>query len=389
MINIGNAVSATDEDGDALTYSLAGTNAAAFGIVSTTGQLQTRAALDHETKDTYSVSVNVSDGKGGSDSIPVTISVTDVNEAPEFIAGDSTTRAIAENTASRVNIGYAVSATDVDNEGILTYTLSGADVSSFRIVGTSGQLQTNVALNYETKDTYLVTVSVSDGTDSDSIAGTISVTDVNEAPAFDDGSSTTRSIAENTAAAINIGNVVSATDEYGDALRYWLSGTNAAAFGIVSSSGQLRTRAALDYETKTSYSLTVNVSDNKGGTDDISVTINITNVNEAPVFSEGDSTTRSILENTAADQNIGTPVAATDVDNGDTLTYTLSGADVSTFSIVSTTGQLQTRVALDYETKTSYSVTVGVDDDNGGTDSIAVTINITNVNEAPEFRRWE
>ena len=53
-----------------------------FRIVSTSGQLQTNAALDYETKASYTVTVSVSDGNGGSDTIAVTISVTDVDETP-------------------------------------------------------------------------------------------------------------------------------------------------------------------------------------------------------------------------------------------------------------------------------------------------------------------
>ena len=57
--------------------------------------------------------------------------------------------------------------------------------------------------------------------------------------------------------------------------------------------------------------------------------------------------------------NIGDPVAAMDVDDGDTLTYTLGDTpDDDAFAIVPTTGQLQTKAALDYETKTDYEVTV-------------------------------
>ena len=66
------------------------------------------------------------------------------------------------------------------------------------------------------------------------------------------------------------------------------------------------------------------------------------NVNNAPIFTEGSSTTRSVPENTPAGKNIGSPVSATDLDE-DVLTYTLSGADAASFGIVSTTGQLQTR----------------------------------------------
>ena len=383
-IDIGSPVFATDPDNDDLEYSLGGTDASSFSIVSTSGQLQTKATLDYETKTPYSVTISVSDEKGGTDSITVTINVTNVNEAPSFTDGTSTARSIAENTGSGIDIGSPVFATDPDNDD-LEYSLGGTDASSFSIVSTSGQLQTKATLDYETKTPYSVTISVSDekgGTDS--ITVTINVTNVNEAPSFTDGTSTARSIAENTGSGINIGSPVFATDPDNDDLEYSLGGTDASSFSIVSTSGQLQTKAALDYETKTPYSVTISVSDKKGGTDSITVTINVTNVNEAPSFTDGTSTARSIAENTSSGQNIGSPVSATDPDNDD-LEYSLGGTDASSFSIVSTSGQLQTKAALDYETKTPYSVTISVSDEKGGTDSITVTINVTNVNEAPSF----
>ena len=383
-IAIGTPVSATDADDDPLTYSLGGTDAASFSIVSTSGQLQTNAALDYENKPSYTVTITVSDDGNLSNTITVTINITNVNEAPVFTDGENTTRAIAENTATSENIGLAVAATDVDADDPLRYTLGGTNAASFSIVSTSGQLQTNAALDYETKRSYSVTINVSDGTLSDTITVRINVTDVNEAPVFTNGSTTTRSIAENTRAGVNIQSVVSATDvDVGTTLRYTLGGTDAASFSIVSTSGQLKTNAALDYETKRSYSVTINVSDGTL-TDTITVTITVTNVNDvAPVFTDGENTTRAIAENTATDADIEDPVEATDQEN-DTLTYSLGGTDAASFSIVSTSGQLQTNAALDYETKRSYSVTINVSD---GTlsDTITVRINVTDVNEAPVF----
>ncbi len=84
--------------------------------------------------------------------------------------------------------------------------------------------------------------------------------------------------------------------------------------------------------------MTVSVSDGNGGSDSITVTINVTDVNEAPVFSDGTSTTRSIAENTAAGQDIGSAVGATDPENN-SLTYSLSGTDEASFAIVTTSGQ--------------------------------------------------
>ena len=61
--------------------------------------------------------------------------------------------------------------------------------------------------------------------------------------------------------------------------------------------------------------------------------------NNAPVFTEGGNTTRSIAENTASSRNIGTAIAATDADGGDTLRYSLGGTEMASFAIVSTSGQ--------------------------------------------------
>ena len=99
----------------------------------------------------------------------------------------------------------------------------------------------------------------------------------NAPPEFTEGTSTTRSVAENTASGQNIGAPVTATDaDTSDTLTYTLGGTDAAAFGIVSASGQLQTSAPLDYETKASYAVTVSVSDGNGGAASINVTINVT-----------------------------------------------------------------------------------------------------------------
>ncbi len=206
----------------------------------------------------------------------------------------------------------------------------------------------------------------------------------NTAPVFTDGASTTRTIAEHTAAGVNIGTAIAATDADHDVLTYTLRGTDAAAFNIESTTGQLKTKAALDYETKSAYSVVVTVSDGTL-TDTIIVPINVTDLEEvlantAPVFTDGASTTRTIAEHTAAGVNIGTAIAATDADH-DVLTYTLRGTDAAAFNIESTTGQLKTKAALDYETKSAYSVVVTVSD-GSLTDTIIVTINVTDSNES-------
>ena len=106
--------------------------------------------------------------------------------------------------------------------------------------------------------------------------------------------------------------------------------------------------------------------------------------NEPPEFSSP-TAMREVPENTAENTNIGMALpAATDTDN-DPLTYTLEGADAASFGFDPATRQLSTEsgVTYDRETTPSYSVTLKADDDNGGTDTLAVTITITDVEEPP------
>ena len=80
---VGERVAAADDDGDALTYSLAGDDASAFDIMADSGQIRTRQGVtyDYETRSRYAVTVRADDGRGGTAAIEVAIALTDVNEA--------------------------------------------------------------------------------------------------------------------------------------------------------------------------------------------------------------------------------------------------------------------------------------------------------------------
>ena len=405
-------VSADESDtDDILTYSLDGTHAqvdafnAAFLLGTSTGEITVQAddSLDHETTDAYTFDIGVSNKKDAAgtldnvvdSTVAVTINVTDVNEPPAF-ATETDTRTVPEDTAAGENIGAPFTATDPDEDATLTYTLDTDGAAVFDI-DASGQLKTEAGLNFEAKSSYTVTVSVRDSKDADgntdtatddTITVTIDVTNVNEAPEFPSSETGTRNVVENTAANIAIGNPVAAADPDGDELTYTLGGTDAGSFNFVATSGQLRTKDALDKETKSSYTVTVSVRDSKDASgaadtapdDTITVTITVTGENEPPEFAS-ETDTREIAENTAAGQAIGLPVAATDPDDGDTLTYKLDAASDAVFDIIDDSGQLKTEAALDFETKPSYTVTVTATDGSGATDTIDVTIDVTNIDE--------
>ena len=114
------------------------------------------------------------------------------------------------------------------------------------------------------------------------VRGTIN-TSSNNAPTFTD-TTLTRSIAENTAADTNIGAAIpAATDVDSDALTYTMEGTNAASFTFDATTRQIKTKAALDFENKDSYSVTIKADDGNGGADTVDVTISVTNVDETPL----------------------------------------------------------------------------------------------------------
>ena len=318
------------------------------------------------------------------------------NAQPVFSSA-TTTRSVAENTASGMNVGAVLTAMD---DGTLTYGLVGPDASSFTIDTTSGQIQTSDALDFEDTDTYSVVVSVSDGMAAaggmesdpavdDAIVVTINVTNVNEAPVLAaGGESITRP--ENTSAGTVL-HTFMASDEDGTTNFQWsYSGVDAGPFSIISNfaSATLSFSDTLDYEMPTDsngdnvYEIEVRASDGSLSATQ-NVTITITDVNEPPVITTtGTSHTAiSVPEGTATSEVLAT-YTATDPDNGAVLTWTLTGTDADEFTFVG--GVLKFKSVPDFESGADnvYEVTVNVSD-GSLSDTQPVTITVTDVNEPP------
>ena len=195
------------------------------------------------------------------------------------------------------------------------------------------------------------------------------------------------SIAEDAAVGDAVGSV-SATDADADTLTYSITAGNGdGKFAINGGSGAVTVAAGLDYETTASYSLTVQADDGNGGTATATVNITVSDVDEntAPVF--GSSTYDfSIAEDAAVGAAVGS-VSATDPDN-DTLAYAITaGNGDGKFALGGSNGAITVAAALDYETTSSYSLTVQADDGNGGTATATVSVTVTDVNEDPDGSR--
>jgi VCBS repeat-containing protein len=119
-----------------------------------------------------------------------------------------------------------------------------------------------------------------------------------------------------------------------------------------------------------------------GLSDEAAITINLTNVNEAPRVSD---VTFSLPENSVDGTDVGR-ASATDPDAGDTLTFSvLSGNTLDAFTIDPNTGTISVaeRAALDFETHATFTLRVRATDAAGARDDGTITIQLTNVNEAP------
>ena len=380
--DVGAPLAATDRDGDTLTYTLEGADADSFDILSTSdgGQIRTSAELNHEEKASYTVTVRVRDGRGGTDAVNITIRVTDVdNEAPETPFAPTVTAV----SSSRLQVTWEMPA----NQGppITDYDYryrepggSWTEVTNTTITATTETIQgLSASTSYDVE--VLATNAEGSSDWSNPGIGATNAPGANNPPVFTEGASATRSVSATAQAGASIGDPVAATDaDSGDTLTYDLEGRDAGLFDINTSSGQLLTESGVTLIAGETYTVIVTADD---GTEFARITVSIEATaappNNLPVFSEGASTTRSVREDAATGTNVGSPVTATDADTGDTLTYSLEGTDAASFDIVTSSGQIQTLAALDASTKSTYSVTVRATDSRRGSATIGVTITVT------------
>ncbi len=389
-----------DVEGNALTAVLVSgpSNAASF-ILNADGSFVYTPAVDSAGVDSFTYAAN--DGTTDSDPATVTITVNPINDDPAITSNGGGATAAVSVTENGTAV-TTVTATDVDVPAdTLTYSLAGgADQGLFTLDSATGVLTFVAAPNFEAPadadadNIYDVTVQVSDGQGgTDTQALTVTVTNDNEAPTAI--TPTAFALNENlhTTGGLNLG-VLSPTDpDAGDTFTYTIQGgADAAAFSIGGAGGNelMLTAGVLNFEGQPAYTVVIRVTDAGGKSHDETITVTVTDRNEAPaITSNGGGATAgvSVAENSAA----VTTVTATDVDlSPDTLTYSLAGgADQGLFTLDSATGVLTFVAAPDFEAPADadadniYDVTVQVSDGEGGTDTQALSVTVTNGNDSP------
>ena len=431
---VGSPVTATDEDGDTLTYTLTDADgstdgdSAAFTINWATGQIMTKEDLDYEDADNadkeYTVVVRATDPAGipgadtaataNSGTVTVVISVTDKNEAPA-VTGDAEVT-FEEVTGDITTALHTYDAADPDDGAPdPTWTVGGADGSKFTAEG--GALMFKKKPNYEmptdanTDNVYEVTVQATDArltgmrkvrvtVENAEEGGVVTLNKVQPRVGIpvmamledpDGGISKLTwqwSISAGAAETV-LGDITDATSD-----------TYTPKAGDV---GGTLTATASYFDGESASDAT----DKETAMEPAASPVDADTRNKPPAFEDQDPdtdgvqntmTTRKVEENTEADasddsatddggDNVGSAVMAEDPDpNSDALTYTLGGTDAAKFR-VRDTGQIEVDAGtdLDYEAaKNTYMVTVMAEDSFGATASIDVTIMVTDVDEMPD-----
>ena len=360
----------SDADGDSLAYSI--DSAPSHGTLSGTDANQTYTPnANYNGPDSFDYSV--SDGKGGTDTATVNVTVAAVNDKP--VANNQSVTTAEDNSKD-----VTLSASDVEGSS-LTYTIVDGPTHG-TLSGTGATRNYTPAEDYNGPDSF--TFKANDGTDDSNVATvSITVNAVNDAPVGTDDAYTTDEDTDLTVSAAN-GLLKNDTDIEHDTLHVADADANTPGINPVSgpSHGQLTLNAdgSFTYKPNTDYngsdSFDYRVCDNgspqKCSVETAKVNITINPINDAPVAVDDSLTTD---EDTAKLITLG----ANDVD-GDALTYSI--VDAPAHGTLSGTGANRTYTpAANYNGSDSFTFKAN----DGTVDSNAATVSITvnAVNDAP------
>jgi len=353
-------ITATDPDNDALTFSLSGgADQSRFSINPTTGELSFNANPDYEIPvdqghdNTYEITVTVADGKGGSDSQDISITVEDRNDTPVIVNpadAPASTISVAENTIFITDVdGF-----DQDGDTLNYAITGGADADWFTIDPHQGILRFTKGQNFEQAGdengdgVYEVEYTVTDPEGaSDTQTLRVRVIDDNEAPTLSSqgGTGAAQIYAPEGSTYVM---TVTGHDVDGDAMTYSVAGEDGHLFAMNAETGVLSFKTPPDFESpadadnNNQYRITNVVTDSHGLQGTQNVVVYVQNVNEAPFF-DGNADF-SGLENEQPVILLG----GNDPD-GDALTYRIVGGEDAGAFTISSGGTLSLIQTPDYE----------------------------------------
>jgi len=370
-------VSTTDPDAaDSVTFSV---NDDRFEVVNGALRVKADQSFDFETEPAVEVTITATDRGGLTDTQTVSITITDVepegNQAPAMLVSGSQTLVLNEGISDAGDMGFTVSATDPNRDDV-TFSV---DDDRFEMVSGALRVKANQSFDFESEPSIEVTITASDpGGLTDSQTVTVTVTDVNEAPTVSISGSQTLTLNEGTSVAGDTGFTVSATDpDNGDSVSFSVDDNR---FEVVNGALQVKADQSFDFEREPSVDLVITGTDQGSLTHSQSVTIAISNVNEAPTVSASGSQTLQINEGSSVAGDTGLTFGATDPDAGDIVTLTV---DDDRFELVNGALRVKADQSFDFESEPTADLVITGTDQGGLTDSQAVTVAITNVNEAP------
>ena len=390
------SVIASDQDtglNSQLIYSI---NSTQFAIDNTTSEITVNGIIDFESTPLIQLEVTARDLGTPSlnASVIVTVSVTDINDNVPQITNLPHTVLVAENGVLNQMV-FEVTSSDLDtddNSVNRRYSLSVTpnNIPNFSINPVNGRITADANLfNREGVPDYTLTISVSDGSNSDSGLLSVVITDVNDNPPIFIGD-LSFSIRE---CELNCADIFQVETTDND-----LAGTNntriaaVIVFNTDSFTASLLptndisvscTPGTLDFETSTSESFILQATD--GGSPQLStnttILVNIIDCNDNSPIISPPVIELSLPENT----QVGTVVAdfnATDIDTGASgvVTYHQQEDSVNFFTIDASTGEVTLIRALDFETNTFHYFNIIASDSGSPSFSSQGSLNVTVVN---------
>uniref|UniRef100_A0A8C5K818 FAT atypical cadherin 1 n=1 Tax=Jaculus jaculus TaxID=51337 RepID=A0A8C5K818_JACJA len=376
-----------------------------FAINMETGWITTLKELDHEERDNYLIKVVASDHGEKvqlSSTAIVDVTVTDVNDSPPRFTAEIYKGTVSEDDPPGGVIAI-LSTTDADSEEInrqVSYFITGGDaLGQFAVENIQSEWKVFVKkpLDREKRDSYLLTITATDGTFSSKAIVEVKVLDANDNSPVCEKTLYSDTIPEDVLPGKLIMQV-SATDadiRSNAEITYALFGSGAEKFRLTPDTGELTTFAPLDREEQAVYNFLVKATDGGGRSCQATVVLTLEDVNDnAPEFT-ADPYTITVFENTEPGTLLAR-VQATDADAGlnRKISYSLVDSADRQFSINEFSGIIQLEKPLDRELQAVYTLTLKAVDHGLPrrlTATGTVVVSVLDINDNPpvfEYREY-